>query len=251
MKKTMLIDTTLCIGCRGCQVACKQWNQLPAEQTTFEGSYENPPRFSPDTWTKIAFREEENNGKVRWLFTKLGCMHCTEAACEMVCPAGAISHNEYGAVVIDEKRCIGCNHCVANCTYQVIGFDQAANLARKCTFCYDRVTSGLTPACAKACPTGAISFGERSDMIALANRRVKTLVAAGRTDARIYGLEELDGLGMMYVLDGEPEQYGLVKDPEIRISTRIWNVIFKPVRAIVVLAMIFALWVNKGESKKV
>jgi formate dehydrogenase iron-sulfur subunit len=122
MQKTMLIDTSRCIGCRACQAACKQWNQLPAEKTEFRGSYENPARFSSITWTKIVFREHEENGKVRWLFAKQGCMHCTEAACIKVCPANAIYRTEFGTVKIDPQRCIGCNYCAANCTYLLIVF---------------------------------------------------------------------------------------------------------------------------------
>lgn len=254
MQKTMLIDTSRCIGCRACQAACKQWNQLPAEETEFKGSYENPPRFSPVTWTKIAFREYEMDSQERWTFTKLGCMHCAEAACMMVCPASAISRTTYGTIKIDEKRCIGCNYCIANCTFNVIGFDQAANVARKCTFCEDRLAAGLIPACAKACPTGAITFGDRHEIISLAERRIQELRRANNSKAEIYGLEELDGLGMMYILkDGREDamaKYGLPENPRVRTSAHIWNVIFKPVRAIIVLALAFALWINKSESAK-
>jgi formate dehydrogenase beta subunit len=211
-------------------------------------TYENPPQFSPVTWTKIVFREHGENGNVRWLFSKQGCMHCTDAACVKVCPAGAISHTEYGTVRIDPRRCIGCNYCAANCTFNVIGFDRAANVARKCTFCYERITNGLIPACAKTCPTGAINFGERREMIAMAEKRLEELKKAGKTRAQIYGLEELDGLGVMYLLEDKPSSYGLPENPRVSTAAQIWNVIFKPVRAVMVLAIIFALWVNKGES---
>lgn len=250
MQKSMLIDTSLCIGCRACQAACKQWNQLPAEKTEFRGSYENPARFSPITWTKIVFREHEENGKLRWLFAKQGCMHCTEAACIKVCPANAIYRTDFGTVKIDPQRCIGCNYCAANCTYQVIGFDQAANIARKCTFCHDRISNGRIPACAKACPTGAITYGERADLIALAQKRAGELQKAGKGNANVYGIEELSGLGMVYVLENRPEAYGLPENPRIRLSTHVWDYIFKPVRIFVVIAAFFALWVNRGESKK-
>ncbi|HOL17137.1 MAG TPA: 4Fe-4S dicluster domain-containing protein [Bacillota bacterium] len=254
MKKSMLIDNSKCIGCRACQAACKQWNQLPAEKTEFTGTYENPPRFSPITWTKIAFREYEQNGKLSWTFTKLGCVHCTDAACIKVCPANAISHTEYGTVVIDEKRCIGCNYCAANCTFNVIGFDQAANVARKCTFCYDRIAAGMIPACAKTCPTGAITYGDRSEIMALAERRLAEVKKNGHPNADIYGVEELDGLAMMYLLkDGKENaevKYGLPEKPRIRTAAHIWDLVFKPVRAAVVLAMVFALWINKSESAK-
>ncbi len=250
MQKTMLIDTSKCIGCRACQAACKQWNQLPAEQTEFRGSSENPARFSPITWTKIVFREHEENGKLHWLFAKQGCMHCTEAACIKVCPANAIYRTDFGTVKIDPQRCIGCNYCAANCTYQVIGFDQAANVARKCTFCHDRISNGQIPACAKACPTGAITYGERTDLISLAQKRAGELQKAGKSGANVYGLEELNGLGMIYVLEESPGAYGLIEKPRIKLSTYIWDYIFKPVRILVVIAAFFALWVNRDESKK-
>ncbi len=250
MQKSMLIDTSLCIGCRACQAACKQWNQLPAEKTEFTGSYENPAHFSPITWTKIVFREHEDNGKVRWLFAKQGCMHCTEAACMMVCPANAIYRTEFGTVRIDPERCIGCNYCAANCTYQVIGFDQAANVARKCTFCYDRISNGEIPACAKTCPTGAITYGERADLIREAQKRIARLKKAGNVNATAYGIEELSGLGMVYVLADSPEAYGLPESPKVRFSAHIWDYIFKPVRIFVIIAAFFALLVNRGDSKK-
>ena len=250
MQKSMLIDVSKCIGCRACMAACKQWNQLPAEKTEFTGTYENPPRFSPITWTKIAFREHEDNGKLNWLFAKMGCMHCTEAACMMVCPANAIYRTDFGTVQIDPQRCIGCNYCAANCTYQVIGFDQAANVARKCTFCLDRISNGEIPACAKTCPTGAITYGERSDLISLAEKRVAALKKAGKRNATVYGIEELNGLGMIYALEESPEAYGLPENPRIKLSTHIWDYIFKPVRILVVVAAFFALLINRGESKK-
>ncbi|HOB28318.1 MAG: 4Fe-4S dicluster domain-containing protein [Dethiobacteria bacterium] len=252
MQKTMLIDTSKCTGCRACQAACKQWNQLPAEQTAFNGTYENPANFSPVTWTKIVFnyKDKDANGRVHWLFSKQGCMHCTEAACIKVCPANAIYRTDFGTVRIDPDRCIGCNYCAANCTYQVIGFDRAANVARKCTFCYDRITNGEIPACAKTCPTGAITYGERSELIPLAQQRVQQLQQAGNSEANLYGLEELNGLAMMYVLESNPESYGLIENPRIKLSTHIWDIIFKPVRILVVAAAFFALWVNRGESKK-
>jgi len=248
MKNTMLIDSSKCIGCRACQVACKQWNQLPAEKTEFRGTLENPPQFTPHTWTKIVFREYAENGQVRWLFSKQGCMHCYDAACIKVCPANAISYTEFGTVQINPQKCIGCNYCVANCTFKVIGFDQEANVARKCTFCYDRLSAGLQPACVTTCPTGALKYGNRLDMIALANERLSYLHKHGKTSATIYGLEELDGLAMMYVLEDQPQKYALPESPRVSTAAHIWNIVFKPVRVIVVLAMAFALWVNKGES---
>ncbi|MGM0573582.1 MAG: 4Fe-4S dicluster domain-containing protein [Bacillota bacterium] len=247
-----LIDTSKCIGCRGCQVACKQWNQLPAEDTVFTGTFENPPQFSANTWTRVVFREHDgNNGRVDWMMAKLGCMHCTDAACMQACPAGAIFRTDEGTVNIDEVKCIGCNYCVVACPFNVIGFDRRTNKARKCTFCYDRLTNGLTPACANVCPTGSITFGDRRELITRAVNRVDQLKAAGKSEARIYGLDEVDGTAMLYVLADDPEKYGLPADPQVPVQTRIWNAIFKPLRLLVVVALAFGLWANRSQSKRI
>lgn len=257
MKKAMLIDTSKCMGCRGCQVACKQWNELPAEKTVFNGTYENPPRFSANTWTKIVFRElkkEDSNQHNDWLFTKMGCMHCTDAACMKSCPAGAISHTSYGTVMIDEKKCIGCNYCIANCPFDVMGFDRDTNVARKCTFCVERIAAGEIPACAKTCPTDAITFGNRSEIINLADRRLREVRNGSFPNADIYGVNELNGTGNIYLLkegkDDAENKYGLPSDPVVPLSTEIWNFVFKPVRVVLVLAMGFAIWSNKNHSVK-
>ncbi len=252
MISTKLIDTSKCMGCRGCQVACKQWNRLPAEQTTFTGYYENPVRYTANTWTRLIFREHENaNGDLKWYFSKQGCMHCTEAACEKVCPSGAISHNQAGAVVIDTRKCIGCNYCVASCTFHVMAFDQKENVSVKCTLCTDRQAVGLTPACAKTCPTGAIAFGQRAEMVAKAHTRVSELIAKGNPQANIYGLSELDGTGVMYVLEDSPSAYSLPEKPRVPVSAYIWNALFRPLRVLVVLGMGLALWSNKKDSEAV
>ncbi|MFO7951831.1 MAG: 4Fe-4S dicluster domain-containing protein [Bacillota bacterium] len=253
-KQICLIDASKCIGCRGCQVACKQWNQLPAADTTFEGSYENPPALSSTTWMRIMFREYENensNGKVDWLMSKQGCMHCSDAACMQACPAGAIYRTEFDTVMVDELKCIGCNYCAAACPFDVIGFDRLANKARKCTFCLDRLENGLKPACATACPSGSIEFGDSRELISKAQSREAELKAAGKTNATIYGLDEVDGTGMLYVLADKPEKYGFPADPQVPIQTRIWNTVYAPLRVFVVIAVAFGLWVNRAQSKKV
>ncbi len=247
-----LIDPAKCMGCRGCQVACKQWNQLPAEQTTFTGTYENPPRFSADTWLRVAFREHDlEDGNVDWYMAKLGCMHCTDAACMQACPAGAIYRSDEGTVNIDEVKCIGCNYCVTACPFHVIGFDRLTNKARKCTFCHDRLVNGMEPSCAQACPTGAITFGDRRQLINRAATRMDQLKAAGNPNANIYGIDELDGTAMLYVLADNPEKYGLPADPQVPVQTRIWNAIFKPLRILVVVAVAFGLWANRAETKEI
>ncbi len=253
MAKTIcLIDASKCMGCRGCQAACKQWNQLPAEDTTFEGTYENPSRLSSSTWMKIKFREQDNeNGGVDWLMTKQGCMHCSDAACILACPAGALYRTEFDTVSVDEVKCIGCNYCAGVCPFQVVGFDRLANKARKCTFCIDRLQNGLKPACATACPTGSISYGDSRELIDKATKRLSQLKAAGKTNANIYGLTEVDGTAMLYVLEDNPEKYGFPADPHVPIQTRLFNAIYAPLRILVVVAVGIGLWSNWNRSKKI
>lgn len=252
MRKSMLLDQSKCIACRGCQVACKQWNQLPAEDTKFAGSYENPPGISPHTWMRITFKEVEGeNGQVKWLFGNKRCMHCGDAACMTACPTGAIYKTDAGTVNIDYTKCIGCNYCAANCPFNVISFDRRTNVPPKCTFCYDRISNGFKPACAGVCPTGAIVFGNRSEIIAAATDRAAELQANGNAKARVYGLEELEGTGMIFVLEDEPEQYALLSDPQVPFSTRLWGVLFRPLRVLVVIALAFGLWSNRVQSREV
>jgi formate dehydrogenase iron-sulfur subunit len=213
MPKARLIDVSKCMGCRACQVACKQWNGLPAIETKQLGTYENPPELSGNTWIKVEFRERPGE----WLFRAHTCMHCTDASCENVCPTGAISH-QGEAVIIDQEWCIGCGYCVQACPFGVPHKDEHTGTARKCIFCIDRITNGYEPACAKVCPTDAIQFGERSDLIAAAKTRVQSLIDNGAPKANLYGENELGGLHVLYVLDDTPSAYGLPEDPKVATS---------------------------------
>lgn len=228
MAKAMLVDFGLCIGCRACQVACKQWNQNEAEVTENFGSYENPPDLSSKTWTKIKFVEEGKNPDVKWLFRRMMCQHCTDAACEQVCPPKAISHQEKTAVVIDQAKCTGCKYCISACPFSVPRYDAATNTVKKCTLCIDRISNGLTPACAKVCAPGAVKFGERAEMVKLGQDRVAALKAAGKSGAKLYGEKELGGLGVMMVMTEAPEVYGLPATPAIPLSINLWQNWLKP-----------------------
>jgi formate dehydrogenase iron-sulfur subunit len=210
MPKARLIDTSKCTACRSCQVACKQWNELPAEHTTQRGTYENPPELSGSTWIKVEFRERPGE----WLFRAHTCMHCTDASCEKVCPTGAISH-QGEVVIIDQEWCIGCGYCVQACPFHVPHKDEEEGTARKCRFCIDRITNGLAPACATTCPSGAIQFGERADLLAMAQRRVQTLRSNGSPNAVLYGEDEMGGLNTLYVLTDSPSVYGLPEAPQL------------------------------------
>jgi len=214
MPKARLIDVSKCMACRACQVACKQWNELSAEHTTQRGTYENPPELSGSTWIKVEFRERPGE----WLFRAHTCMHCTDASCEKVCPTGAISH-QGDAVIIDQEWCIGCGYCVVACPFHIPHKDEEEGIARKCRFCIDRITNGLAPACATTCPSGAIQFGERTDLIATARRRVQALKANGSPNAILYGEDEMGGLNTLYILTDSPSVFGLPEAPQLATST--------------------------------
>ncbi|TSK08905.1 MAG: 4Fe-4S dicluster domain-containing protein [Geobacter sp.] len=198
--KAFLIDMTKCTGCRGCQVACKQWNQLGAEKTEFftgEG-YQNPPLMSEYTFTRIKFRDYEKNGQNEFAFYKEMCMHCNEPACASVCPVGAFKKTKEGPVTYDADRCIGCRFCMVACPFGVPKYEwsKALPLVRKCTGCYSRVKEGLKPACATTC-VSAITYGNREEMIKEANKRI-----AARPEKylkKLYGAEEAGGTSVIYL----------------------------------------------------
>ena len=199
MSKAVLCDATKCIGCRACQVACKQWNELPAEETTNQGTYENPPQLSAYTFTKIRFTEVEDSGKFHFVFHKVQCMHCEHPACVAACLVGALQKTPEGPVVYDDSKCIGCRYCMLACPFGIPNFEWEKPLPwiRKCTFCADRQSEGLKPACVTTCPTGALKFGEREDLIAEARERIAA--APDKYVDYIYGENEVGGTSWLYL----------------------------------------------------
>ncbi|MFH1079111.1 MAG: 4Fe-4S dicluster domain-containing protein, partial [Pseudomonadota bacterium] len=224
-EKTKLIDVSKCTGCRGCQLACKQWNQQPAAQTENRGTYQNPPDLQANTWTLIRFQEVADKDGVKWLFRKDGCMHCTDAACVKVCPSGALHYTEYGTVGIHHERCIGCKECVTACPFDIPRYDRATDKIYKCDLCLTRIQAALEPACVKACPTGALKFGDKADMLKLAYKRAAELGG----NASVYGDKFVDGTHVLYVLQEKPSTYEkLPVKPSVPLSIIVWKDLLKP-----------------------
>jgi formate dehydrogenase iron-sulfur subunit len=241
-------DTSLCIGCKACEVACKEWNHVPDDITPWTGdSHDNTRALGADTWRHVAFVEQkvpvgadgaarslvqtaaaegladdaglqtyqEGDG-LRWLMASDVCKHCTDAACLDVCPTGALFRTEYGTVVVQEDVCNGCGYCVPACPFGVLDQRKGDGRVWKCTLCYDRLRDDKEPACAQACPTNSIQFGELDDLRARAEQRLERLAAEGSDDARLYLADENDGIGgagAFFLLLDEPEAYGLPPDP--------------------------------------
>jgi formate dehydrogenase iron-sulfur subunit len=213
-------DTTVCIGCKACEVGCKNWNQLPASESPGElsgFSYDNTVRLSGTTWRHVKFIEQfDQPYDGRWLMMSDVCKHCVQAGCLEVCPTGAIIRTEFDTVVIQSDSCNGCRDCIAACPFGVIDINPVSNTAQKCTLCYDRISVGLEPACSKACPTDSIQFGPIAELRERAQRRVTQLQEQGVEGAYLYGADPegpLGGLNAFFLLVDEPETYGLPRDP--------------------------------------
>ncbi len=223
-RKALLVSPELCIGCRGCQTACKNWNQLSAEKTRNTGTYQNPPDLAPTAYNIIRYTEvPSEQNPLRWLFVSRRCMHCGDAGCMKICPApGALYRTQEGAVAFDRNKCIGCKLCVAGCPFDVPRYDSSSKIS-KCNLCADRIAVGLSPACAKTCTTGALQFGDREALIAQAKK-------AGYT--KVYGEADLTGLGTLYAFREAPKLYGMNENPSIPESIIFWNTVLKPLSLI-------------------
>jgi formate dehydrogenase iron-sulfur subunit len=228
-----LIDTTKCIGCKACQVACMEWNDLRDDIGTCTGHYDNPHDLSESSWTLMRFAEYENpKGDLEWLIRKDGCMHCEDPGCLKACPSpGAIVQYANGIVDFQEENCIGCGYCVAGCPFDVPRISKKDKKAYKCTLCSDRVSVGLEPACVKSCPTGAIVFGTKDDMKQHAEERIEDLKSRGFDQAGLYDPAGVGGTHVMYVLH-HADQPGLYSDlpdePKISPTVRLWKGAAKP-----------------------
>ncbi len=221
-KMGFFTDVTLCIGCKACEVACKQWNQLPSDGFAFSGtSYDNTNRLSSTTWRHVAFVEQmdrENPAESRWMMLSDVCKHCTNAGCLEACPTGAIIRNEFDDVFVQPDVCNGCGYCVPSCPFGVVAVQQKSGVAQKCTLCYDRQKDGFEPACAKSCPTDSISFGPVDELRAKAEARVAALREQGHGEVRLYGVDgeetrEVGALNAFFLIPDRPEVFNLPPKP--------------------------------------
>ncbi len=245
-------DTSVCIGCKACEIACKEWNLVPEDGLRFSGeSFDNTGSLGANTWRHVAFIEQrrvatggDGGDGVRWLMSSDVCKHCTHAGCLDVCPTGALFRTEFGTVVVQQEICNGCGYCVPACPFGVIDRREREQLpsigdgevhglgtTHKCTLCYDRLKDDMEPACAQACPTKSIQFGPLDELRSRARTRLERLHAEGVSEARLYGDDPSDGVGGMgafFLLLDEPEVYGLPPDPVVptRQLPQIWGAAF-------------------------
>lgn len=233
-EKAFLFDSSRCTACRGCQVACKCWNNLPSpiekNANKLHGSYQSPMDLNGDTRLLISFNEEEGGPKgVKWAFGRRSCQHCSDAPCASVCPSGALRvDGATGLVGVNEDACIGCRRCSTACPFDVPRYHGPQGKINKCTGCLDRVENGMLPACVTTCQPKALMFGDRDEMIAIAKERVEMLRAKGYEDAAVYGEEEMGGLHVIQVLKHGVAMHGQVENPEMPASAALAQ-IMKPV----------------------
>ncbi|MGO3869461.1 MAG: formate dehydrogenase subunit beta [Alcaligenes sp.] len=252
-----LIDTSKCIGCKACQVACMEWNDTRDEVGHNVGVYDNPADLTDKSWTIMRFAEYENPaGDLEWLIRKDGCMHCEDPGCLKACPSpGAIVQYTNGIVDFHEENCIGCGYCVTGCPFDVPRISEKDKKAYKCTLCSDRVAVGQEPACVKTCPTGAIVFGTKEDMQHHASERIEDLKSRGFENAGLYDPAGVGGTHVMYVLHhaDKPELYSdLPKDPQISPMVSLWKGVAKPlgVAAMALTALIgFFHYIRTGPNE--
>ena len=229
-KYAKLVDVTRCDGCRACMVMCKNWNDLPTETEEFKGSYQSHDKCTANTWNVLTFTEHESStGRLEWLFRHSACLHCTDSACVKVCPEDALHYTEFGTVNTNYDKCVGCGYCVQNCPFSIIEMathtdenGKEYELAQKCTMCVDRLREGLHPACVEVCHMDALVFGEKDEMLALAEERL-AMVKDRFPNANIYNPIGVDGTQTFYLLADKPSVYDLPENPKVPLSATVWK----------------------------
>ena len=221
-----LIDVSRCIGCKACQSACMEWNDLRSPVGSFSGFYTNPQDLDDQTWCLMRFNEIEIDGSVQWLILKDGCMHCSDPGCLRACPApGAIIQYSNGIVDFQSDNCIGCGYCISGCPFNIPRLRKEDSRVYKCTLCSDRVAVGLEPACIKSCPTQALTFGLRQELSAMAHHRLEDLKERGFSQAAVYDPPGVSGTHVFYVLPhgDRPNAYGLPNNPSVSPIVELWR----------------------------
>ena len=239
-----LIDTSTCIGCKACEVACQEWNDLHIVPTTQTGTYQTMPSLDVNYWNLIQFREREIGPDFAWLLRKDGCMHCGDPGCLKACPApGAIVQYQNGIVDVNPDNCIGCKMCETGCPFDIPRYSEETGKMSKCTLCVDRGQVGLEPACVKSCPTGCLEFGDKTELVARANTRVEQLKQNGFPQAALYDPPGVGGTTVITVLahGDHPEWYGLPKDPHVPDGVRFWKNIVRPLGALAIAGAFFSM----------
>ncbi|MCW1968772.1 MAG: 4Fe-4S dicluster domain-containing protein [Anaerolineae bacterium] len=268
MAKGMFVDTSICIGCKACQVACKEWNGLEGEPdhftkdaggqlraTNFTGmSYDNTGGMSATNWRQVRFVETGSvtQGNMAWYMMSDSCKHCNEAGCLEVCPTQALIRTDLGNVVVQQDVCNGCRNCIPACPFDVISYNKKTGRVNKCTLCDDRVHNGLETACAKACPTDSIVFGDVDKLAAQARTRVELLKKQGFNKAQLYGQDDgrLGGLNVFYLLLDEPEKYNQPKNPTLPQKTGLPASIAGAITSLILGLGALVAFRNRGANEK-
>ena len=238
----ILYDPSKCIGCRACQMACKQWNELPAESSDAQDLYETPQGLTATTWNLIMLKDQV---PPEVHFFNYQCMHCADAACVTACPSGALFKDDLGFTAYDRLKCIGCGYCTQWCPYSVPGLEVKSTLtgiakAGKCTFCQDRIWQGIGgPSCVERCPVGALAWGPRGDLLEMGKARVEELKAEGLSNVQLYGETQAAGLGRLSILFDEPGAYNLPANPVTPTSAKIWQSLIQALGGLAIVGVTF------------